>query len=150
MVRNIFWGRYRLSLSIIPKDLEILFDIFCICASHMLINGQPKKIKILHSHYRFPFNSNSGMWLIISRWWLWNITYFVFSTFSDDLFNWRHFCISFSSLFITCERDTILSGVFCFLLKEPMKLVKFVSSAKKDWMEMVTSSVNIIHINNEH
>ena len=44
MVRNIFWGRYRLSLFIIPKDLEIFF---CICAfpSHMLINGQPKEIQ---------------------------------------------------------------------------------------------------------
>ena len=50
MVRNIFWGRYRLSLFIIPKDLEILFDIFVYIPSHMSINGQPKEIKILCSH----------------------------------------------------------------------------------------------------
>ena len=32
MVCNVFWGRYCLSLFIIPKDLEIVFDAFCICA----------------------------------------------------------------------------------------------------------------------
>ena len=57
--------------------------------------------------------------------------YFVFLTFNDNLFNSSHFCISFSSLFITCERDIILSGVFCSALKEQRKLVKFVSSAKR-------------------
>ena len=57
--------------------------------------------------------------------------YFVFFTLRDNSFNSSHCCISFSSLFITCERDTILSGVFCSSFKEQDELVKFVSSAKR-------------------
>ena len=133
MVRNIFWGRYRLSLFIASKDLEILFDIFCICASQVICWSMvsPRKLKSSTLTKGSPFNSNFGVWLIISRWWLWNIMYFVFLTFSDNLFNSSHFCISFSSLCITCERDIILSGVFCSSLKEQRELVKFVSSAKR-------------------
>ena len=32
MGRDILWGRYRSSLFMILKSLEILFDIFCVCA----------------------------------------------------------------------------------------------------------------------
>ena len=43
----IFWGRYRLSLFILPKDLEILFDIFCICAFQVICWSMvsPRKLK---------------------------------------------------------------------------------------------------------
>ena len=135
MVRNIFWGRYRfrLSLFITPKDLEILCDIFCICAFQVICWSMvsPRKLKSSTLTIGSPFNSTFGVWLIISRWWLWNIMYFVFLTFSDNLFNSSHFCISFSSLFITCERDNVLSGVFCSSLKEQKELIKFVLSAKR-------------------
>ena len=133
MVRNIFWGRYRLSLFITPKDLEILFDIFCICAFQVICWSMisPRKLKSSTLTKGSPFNYNFGEWFIISRWRLWNIMYFVFLTFSDNLFNSSHFCISFSSLFITCERDIILSGVFCSSLNKQRELDKFVSSAKR-------------------
>ena len=124
MVRNIFWGRY-FSLFIIPKDLEILFDTFCTCTFEVPCWSMvsPRKLKSSTLTKGSPFSSNFGLWLIISRWWLWNIMYFVFLTFSDNLFNSSPFCISFSSLFITCGRDTILSGVFCSSLKEQREIV---------------------------
>ena len=136
MVRNTFWGRHRLSLFIIPQDIEILFDIFCICEFHVtcwyMVN--PRKLKSSTLTKGSPFNSNFGIWLIISRWWLWDIMYFVFLTFSDNLFNSSHCCISLCSLFITCERDTILSGMFRSSFKEQNELVKLVSSAKRiEW-----------------
>ena len=120
MVRNIFWGRYRLSLFIIPKDFEILFDIFCMCTFQVICRSimvSPRKLKSSALTKGFPFNSDCGVWLIISHWWLRNIMYFVFLTFSDNLFSSSHFCISFSSLFITCGTDTIYSiwGVLFFV-----------------------------------
>ena len=32
---NIFWGKNRFNLHIIPSDLDILFDIFCTCPFHV-------------------------------------------------------------------------------------------------------------------
>ena len=60
-----------------------------------------------------------------------DVMYFVFLTFSDYLFNSSHFCISFSPMSFTCERETILSEVFCSSSKEQNGLVKFVSSEKR-------------------
>ena len=131
MVRNIFWGRYRFSIFIFPKDLEILFDIFCICEFQVICWSmvRPRQLKSTTFTKGSSFNSNFGIRLIIFRWWSWNIMYFVFLTFSDNLLKSRHFCISFRLLFIACERDTILSGVFCSsfsLMKMHLKM----SSAK--------------------
>ena len=95
-----------------------------------------------------PFNSNFGIWLIISRCWLGNMMYFVFLTFSDNLFNSSHFCFSFSSLLITCERDTILSGMFCSSLKRAKRAHQICIICKADWMEMFINFVNVFHINN--
>ena len=132
-MRGIFWCRYRLSLFIIPKDLEILYYNFCICAFQVICWSMvsPRKFKSSTLTKGSPLNFYFGIWLIICRWWLWNIMYFVFLTFSDNSFISSHSCISFSSLFITCERDTFLSGVFWSLIKQQEELVKFVSSAKR-------------------
>ena len=43
----------------------------------------PRKLKSSSLSKGSPFNYVFGVWLIISRWWLWNIMYFVFLTFSD-------------------------------------------------------------------
>ena len=32
---NIFWGKNRFNLHIIPSDLDILFDTFCTCPFHV-------------------------------------------------------------------------------------------------------------------
>ena len=106
----------------------------------------PRKLKPSTLIKGSPFNPNIGIWLIISRWWLWNIMYFVFLTFSDNLFNSSHFCISFSSLFITCERDTILSGAFCSSLIEQSELVKCISSAKRIWWKCLQALLYMLFI----
>ena len=69
MGRNIFWGRYRLSLFIIPKNLEILFDIFCICAFQVVCRSMisPRKFKSSTLTKYSPFNSNFVILLIIFR-----------------------------------------------------------------------------------
>ena len=133
MVRNIFWGIYRLNRFIIPKDLEILFYFSCICAFQVICWSMvsSKKLKSSTLTKGSPFNSNFDIWLIISRWWLWNVMHFVFLVFSDNLFKSSYFCHSFSSLFITCEREDILSGVLCSSLKEQREIFIFVSSAKR-------------------
>ena len=58
MVHNIFWGRYCLSLFIIPKGREILFDIFCICAFQVICWSMVRKLKSSILTKGSPFNSN--------------------------------------------------------------------------------------------
>ena len=132
MKRNIFCDRYRFSLLIIHKYLEMSFDIFCICAFEVICWSMvsPRTLKSSTLTNGSPVYSNFGIWLIISRSWLWNTMYFVFLALSNYSFSSSHFCISFNSSLITRGRENILSGVFCSPSKEQRVLVKFVSSAK--------------------
>ena len=46
-IYNIFWGKNRFNLHIIPSDLDILFDIFCTCPFYVKCWSivKPKKSK---------------------------------------------------------------------------------------------------------
>ena len=95
MVRNIFWGRYRLSLFIIPKDLDIIFDIYCICAFQVICWSMVSSWKLRSStRLKVPHLILTSVhdWLYLVGWWLWNIIYPLFLICSDDLFNSSHFC----------------------------------------------------------
>ena len=117
-VRNILLGRYRLSLFIIPKDLEILFAIFCICAFQIICWSMvsPRKLefstltKVPHLILTLLYDS---LYLVDG----YGTSCILFSEHLVILYSIQatfvHFCIFFSSLFFTCERDTILTGVFC-------------------------------------
>ena len=60
---NIFWGKNRFNLHIIPSDLDILFDIFCTCPFHVKCWSivKPKKSKSVTRSIICSFNFNCGI-----------------------------------------------------------------------------------------
>ena len=143
MVRNIFWGGYQLSLFIIPKDLEILFDIFCICAFQVICWSMvnPRKLKPSTLIKGSPFNPNIGIWLIISRWWLWNTMYFVFLTLVII------YSIQANFIYPSVHCLLLVKGILFYL--EQNELVKFISSAKRiSWKCLQALWMSSIYIMN--
>ena len=92
MVHNIIWGWYRLRLFIMPKTLEILIYIFCICAFQVICwsmfspgNKNPLlSLKVPHIILTLIY-----CWLYLVGGY--GISSIFFLTFSDNLFNSSHF-----------------------------------------------------------
>ena len=60
---NIFWGKNRFNLHIIPSDLDILFDIFCTCPFHVKSWSivKPKKSKSVTRSIICSFKFSCGI-----------------------------------------------------------------------------------------
>ena len=70
---NIFWGKNRFNLHIIPSDLDILFDIFCTCPFHVKCWSivKPKKSKSVTRLIICSFKFSCGIRFSMLRclWW---------------------------------------------------------------------------------
>ena len=70
---NIFWGKHRFNLHIIPSDLDILFDIFWTCPFHVKCWSivKPKKSKSVTRSIICSFKFSCGIRFSMFRclWW---------------------------------------------------------------------------------
>ena len=128
---NIFWGKNRFSLHIIPSDLDILFEIFCTCPFHVKCWSivKPKKSKSVTRSIICSFKFSCGIRFSMFRCLWWKIINFVFLTLSDSLFISNRICMFFNSLFILVDSCKLLQLLSIFTSNEHSVLVKFVSSA---------------------
>ena len=130
---NIFWGKNRFNLHIIPSDLDILFEIFCTCPFHVKCWSivKPKKSKSVTRSIICSLKFSCGIRFSMFRCLWWKIINFVFLTLSDSLFISNHICMFFNSLFILVDSCKLLQLLSIFTSNEHSVLVKFVSSANK-------------------
>ena len=82
---NIFWGKNRFNLHIIPSDLDILFEIFCKCPFHVKCWSivKPKKSKSVTRSIICSFKFNCGIRFSMFRCLCWKIIKFVIRTLHD-------------------------------------------------------------------
>ena len=113
---NIFWGKIRFNLHIIPSDLDILFDIFFTCPFHVKCWSivKPKKSKLVTRSIICSFKFSCGIRFSMFRCLLWKIINFDFLTLSDSLFISNHICMFFNSLFILVDSCKLLQLLSIF------------------------------------
>ena len=123
---NIFGGKNRFNLHIIPSDLDILFDIFV--HAHSMSNtdrlSNLKKSKSVTRSIICSFKFNCGIRFSMFRCLWWKIINFVFLTLSGSLLIPNHICMFVNSLFILVDSCKLLQLLSIFTSNEHSVLVK--------------------------
>ena len=118
---NIFWGKNRFNLHIIPSDLDIVFDIFCTCPFHVkcwsIVN--PKKSNSVTRSIICSFKFSCGIRFSMFRCLWWKIINFVFLTLAVmEIFTIKIYQIVFCLGYILHISYLVLVRITWVLLNE--------------------------------